>query len=104
MNKKILYIILGVVLAVLLFYYFQFVPKVDETKVIRVGYRAGNLNYGPFYVADAKNYFKERDMIIKTVPLGSANDLKLAIAAGQIDVAIGAVTLFFRTNFQGGSY
>lgn len=98
MNKKIFYVISCICLvslAVFLFYYIKSVPKVDEAKVIKVGYRAGNLNYGPFYVADMKNYFKERDVIIEAVPLGSSNDLKLAISMGQIDIALSAVTVFF---------
>lgn len=98
MKRKIFYGILCiclVFLVVFLFYYIQPAPQVDENKVIKVGYRAGNINFGPFYVADMKNYFNERDIIIKAVPLGSSNDLKLAISTGQIDIALSAVTVFF---------
>jgi len=97
MKRKIIYGILCtclIFLVIFLFYHIQSAPQDDE-KVIKVGYRAGNINYGPFYVADIKGYFNESDVIIKAIPLNSANDIKLALSMGQIDIALGAVTVFF---------
>ncbi|MDD5606699.1 MAG: ABC transporter substrate-binding protein, partial [Candidatus Pacebacteria bacterium] len=98
MNKKIFYIIVCGCLVFLVIFWVRYVrnnTQINKDNLIRVGYRAGNIDFAPFYIADMQNYFKERGIIIEQIPLGSANDVKLAISMGQIDIALLPATMLF---------
>lgn len=94
MKRKIFYGVLGVCLVISLFYILS-IPKASKTKLIKVGYQAGNMNYAPFYVAYAKGFFSEHNITMEPVPLASGGEVKLALSTGQIDIGFASASNFF---------
>lgn len=96
MKRKIFYGILGVCLVILLVSAFHiFSNPAPKTNLISVGYPMAYIDCAPFIVAYTKGFFNEHNVTIETVPLNSGNEVKLALSAGQIDIAFGSAAIFF---------
>ena len=66
-----------------------------ENNLIRVGYMVGNINFAPFFVTYIKDFFNSHNVTVEAIILNSGDEIKIALAAGQIDIALGGVTDFF---------
>jgi ABC-type nitrate/sulfonate/bicarbonate transport system substrate-binding protein len=102
MKRKIFYSTLCIFLALLIIFlfYIRFASRKETNltqgnNLIRVGYNIGNVNYAPFFIAYMKGFFSAHNVKIEVVPLPSSNEVKLALSAGQIDIALAGVTNLF---------
>ena len=59
------------------------VPSHSESKVIMIGEAVRGAMYAPFYIADAKGYFKKRELDPKIITFSRGNDIN-ALVAGDI--------------------
>lgn len=65
-------------------------PKTDAAPVVRMSVGSYNLNNLPFFIADAKGYFKDEGVQVKTENFAQGGSKVLqALVAGSTDVAVG---------------
>lgn len=95
MKQKMMYSVLGILLIASAIYLYTSLTPTSKNNSIYVGCATANMDCAPFYVAYAKGFFKNHNLTVKIVPMGSAGEVKLALSAGQINIGLAGAVNFF---------
>lgn len=104
MKNAKLFISILIIALIIIWAVFEFYPKQEERKVVKIGYLPINVDL-PLFVALEKGYFKEQNLKVEAVKFASGNLMVEALVRGDIDAAasLASLTVYLVESKQKGS-